>query len=129
MSIKDIFTNEVQTLIGVLLLLVLTVSVVSIPIIMFPILKKQNERFTLGYVGARIFEGISDAIIAISALLLVTLSREFENATVPVASYFETLGVLILGLSDWVGILENIPYCLGAMMFYYLLYQSKLVPR
>jgi hypothetical protein len=124
MSIKDIFTNEVQTLIGVLLLLVLTVSVVSIPIIMFPILKKQNERFTLGYVGARIFEGIT-----ISALLLVTLSREFENATVPVASYFETLGVLILGLSDWVGILENIPYCLGAMMFYYLLYQSKLVPR
>ncbi|MHA2248441.1 MAG: DUF4386 family protein [Candidatus Hodarchaeales archaeon] len=35
--------NESQVLIGVLLLLTLTVSVVSIPIVMFPILKKQND--------------------------------------------------------------------------------------
>jgi hypothetical protein len=44
-------------LIGVLLLLTLTASAVSIPIMMFPILKKHNESLALGYVGARIFEG------------------------------------------------------------------------
>ena len=36
---------------------------------------------------------------------------------------------LLEGLYNWVGVLENIPYCLGALIFYYLLYQSKLVPR
>ena len=121
--------NEIQVLIGVLLLVILTASVVSIPIVMFPILKKHNDRLALGYISARIFEGFCDAIIAISPLLLVTLSREFVSAGAPVASYFQTAGTLLLSLSDWISVLENIPYCLGALIFSYLLYQSKLVPR
>ncbi len=122
-------TNENNVLIGVLLMLVLTASVVSIPIMMFPIFKKHNESLALGYVGARIFEGFSDAIMAISPLLLLTLSREYVTAEAPVASYFQTSGTLLIALSDWVSVLENIPYCLGALTFYYLLYQSKLLPR
>ena len=121
--------NESQVLIGVLLLVILTASVVSIPIVMFPILKKHNDRLALGYISARIFEGFCDAIIAISPLLLVTLSREFVSAGAPVASYFQTAGTLLLSLSDWISVLENIPYCLGALIFSYLLYQLKLVPR
>ena len=121
--------NEIQVLIGVLLLVILTASVVSIPIVMFPILKKHNDRLALGYISARIFEGFCDAIIAISPLLLVTLSREFVSAGAPVASYFQTAGTLLLSLSDWISVLENIPYCLGALIFSYLLYQLKLVPR
>ncbi len=81
-------TNETQVLIGVLLLLSLTVSVVCIPIVMFPIFKQHNESLALGYVGTRIFEGFSDFILAISPLLLVTLSREYINAGAPVASFF-----------------------------------------
>jgi hypothetical protein len=121
--------NETQVFIGVLLLLTLTASVVAIPIVMFPIFKQHNESIALGYVGARIFEGITDFIIAITPLLLVTLSLEFVNAGAPVDSYFQTAGALLLALRDWVGILENVPYSLGVLMFSYLLYQSKLVPR
>lgn len=122
-------TNEAQVLIGVLLTLTLTVSVVSIPIVMFPIFKRYNESIALGYVGARIFEGFSDAILAICSLLIVILSREFVKVGSVVTSYFQTSGDLILSLYDWIGVLENIPYCLGVLMFSYLLYQSKLVPR
>jgi hypothetical protein len=124
-----ISVNENQVFIGVLLLATLTASVVAIPIVMFPIFKQHNESLALGYVGARIFEGFSDFILAISPLLLVALSQEFVNATAPIASHFETAGALILALRDWVGILENVPYSLGVLMFSYLLYQSKLVPR
>jgi hypothetical protein len=116
-------------LFGVLLLLVLTASVVAIPIVMFPLFKRHNESLALAYVGARIFEGFSDFILAISPLLLVALSQEFVNATVPDVSHFETAGELLLALSDWVGILENVPYSFGVLMFSYLLYQSNLVPR
>jgi len=124
-----ISANETQVFIGVLLILSLTASVICIPIVMFPIFKQKNESLALGYVGARIFEGICDFIIAISPLLLVTLSRESVKAGAPAASYFQTSGALILALSDWVGILENIPYCLGVLILSYLLYQSELVPR
>ncbi len=77
--------NENKVLVGVLFQLILTASVVAIPIMMFPILKKQNESLALGYVGARIFEGFFDAVIAISLLLLLTLSREFVKAGTPTA--------------------------------------------
>jgi hypothetical protein len=121
--------NKPQVFIGVLLLLTLTVSVVSIPIVMFPIFKKYNERLALGYIGARIFEGISDTILAICSLLVLILSQEFVQAGSIMSSNFQASGALILTFYDWIGILENIPYCLGILMFSYLLYQSKLVPR
>ena len=75
--------NENQVLIGVLFQLILTASVVAIPIVMFPILSEHSESLALGYVAARIFEGIFDAVIAISMLLLLTLSREYVKAGTP----------------------------------------------
>ena len=110
-------------------MLTLVASVVAIPIMMFPILKKQSESLALGYVGARIFEGFFDAVMAIGLLLLVTLSREFVNAVAPVASYFQTSGALLLALYDWSSVPENFPYGLGALILNYLLYKSKLIPR
>jgi hypothetical protein len=121
--------NENLVLIGVLFQLILTASVVAIPIVMFPILKKVNESSALGYVVARIFEGFFDVVIAISMLLLLTLSRAYVEAGAPDASYFQTSGASLHALDAWSSVLENIPYCLGALIFYYLLYQSKLVPR
>ena len=44
------------------------------------IFREQNEVLALGYVGARIFEGFFDALIGLSMLMLLTLSREFAEA-------------------------------------------------
>jgi hypothetical protein len=127
--LDEVSVNEPQVLIGVLLLATLTASVVCIPIVMFPIFKRYNESLALGYVGARIFEGITDSVMAISMLLLVLLSREFVNTGSTVTPSFQISGALILALFEWISVLENIPYCFGVLMFSYLLYQSKLVPR
>jgi len=121
--------NENQVLVGVLFQLSLTASVVAIPIMMFPILKKQNESLALGYVGARIFEGFFDAVIAISLVLILTLSRKFVEAGAPDASYFQTSGALLLAVKDWSSVPENFPYGLGALILNYMFYQSKLIPR
>ena len=122
--------NENQVLIGVLFMLTLVTSVVAIPIMMFPIFKKHSESLALGYVGARIFEGIADVVVyGISPLLLLTLSQEFVNAGAPVASYFQTSGALLLAVYDWSNVLENFPYALGGLIFNYLWYKSKLIPR
>ena len=75
--------NENKVLVGVLFQLTLTASVVAIPIIMFPILSEHNESLALGYVVARIFEGFFDVVIAISMLLILTLSREFVKTGTP----------------------------------------------
>ncbi len=121
--------NETKVLIGVLFQLALTASVVSIPILMFPILNKHNERLALGYVVARIFEGFFDVVIAISMLLILTLSREFVEAGAPVSSNFQTSGALLHAVKEWSSVPENFPYGLGALIFNYVLYRSKLIPR
>ena len=121
--------NENRVLIAVLFQLTLTASVVAIPIVMFPILSEHNESLALGYVVARIFEGFFDIVIAMSLLLLLTLSREFVEAGAPVDSYFQTSGALLLAAKEWTSVVENFPYGLGALIFYFSLYQSELIPR
>jgi uncharacterized membrane protein len=121
--------NENQVLTGVLLLLTMTAAIVLIPIMMFPILRKYNEGLALGYVGARIFEGFFSAVNVLSILSLLSLSREFVKAEAPVASYFQTSGALLLAGFDWGGILLDFPFTIGALVFNYLLYKSKLIPR
>jgi hypothetical protein len=114
--------NETKVLIGVLFQLTLTASVVAIPILMFPILKEYSESLALGYVVARVFEGIADAVIAMSVLLLLTLSLEFVEAGATVTSNFETSSALLLAVRDWSSIIENFPYGLGALILNYVLY-------
>jgi hypothetical protein len=65
-----------------------------------------------------------------NALSLVTLSHEFVNAGAPIGSYFQTLGELLLAVRAWGGAtLGSIVFWLGALILYYLLYQSRLIPR
>jgi hypothetical protein len=80
-----ISADENKVSIGVLFQLALTASVVAIPIVMFPVIREHNEILALGYVGARIFEGFFDAVIAISQVLLLALSREFVKVGSPTA--------------------------------------------
>jgi hypothetical protein len=97
---------------------------------MFPISRKHNEALALGYV---VFRGALETVTyitgVISWLLLLTLSQEYVKAGAPDASYFRTLGTLLLEAGDWNHHILTIVFPLGALMFYYLLYQSKLIPR
>ena len=121
--------NQNRVLIGVLLLLIMTASIVSIPIVIYPVLKKRNETLALGYVGARIFEGFFSTINIINILFLLSLSREFVTSAAPVDSYFQTSGALLLAGFDWGSILLDFPFTIGALVLNYVLYKSKLVPR
>lgn len=81
--LSTISADENRVSIGVLFQYSLTASVVAIPIVLFPILREHSEILALGYVGARIFEGFFDAVIAISQVSLLGLSREFVKAGIP----------------------------------------------
>ena len=127
----NVSANGNQIIIGALFSLILAVSVAGIGVMMFPILKKQNEALALGYVGARIVEAVMFIVTVISWLLLLILSQEYVKAGAPDVSYFQTRGTLLLAVSNWVGhvIVDTAVFSLGALIFYYLLYQSKLIPR
>ncbi len=67
--------------------------------------------------------------MVISWLLLIILSQEYINAGAPDAAYYHTLGTILQEADDLMNIVLQIVFSAGGLMFYYLLYQSKLIPR
>jgi hypothetical protein len=126
----NVSTNENRMIIGTLSFFILAVTLVGIAIVIYPILKKHNESLALGYVATRIIESVLFIVAIIAILALFPLSQEYVKAGAPDASYFQTLGDLLLAVRHYAyDVLWPITLSLGALMFYYLLYQSKLIPR
>jgi hypothetical protein len=122
--------NETQITIGALFVLIMGFSLAMIPLIMYPILKKQNEALAIGYIVFRgALETVTYIAIGVSMLLLLKLSQEFVYTGASNASYFQTLGILLLKARDLASLNTIFIFGLGALMLYYLLYQANLIPR
>jgi len=121
--------NETQVIIGVLLELINGIAVVGIAVMMFPIFRRHDEALALGYVALRIIEAVVIIVAAVIPLSLIALSQEFVAAGAPDASGFQALGASLLAArAIWAGQMLGIFFCIAALLLYYLLYQSKLVP-
>jgi len=126
----DVSANGNQVTIGALLLFIGAAASAGIAISLYPILKKYNQGLALGAVGFRLIEGMLGIVGVICLLLLTTLSQEFVKAGAPDSSYFQTSGVLIVAVRDWMGNVAGLlAFGLGALMYYYIFFQTKLVPR
>jgi hypothetical protein len=123
--------NENQVMIGVLFYFFMAAAGASIVIPMYPILKKQNEALALGAVGFRMIEGAIFMVGVICMLSLVAVSQGYVGAGAPDNSYYQTLGDLLLaGYTISEAVVPGVfAFSIGALMYYYLFYQSKLVPR
>ncbi len=122
--------NANQVTMAALLVLVMAAACAGIAIAMYPVLRKFNSGLALGAVGFRIIEAVFEIVLVISLLLLLALSQEFAKAGAPNASHFQTLGALLLAGRDWISnVVMLVNWCLGALMYLYIFYQSKLVPR
>jgi hypothetical protein len=124
-----ISANENQVIIGVLLVLISAFASASIAIWLYPILKKHHGALALGSVGFRVMEGMLYIIGMVGLLSLLTLSQVYVKAGASDASLFQISGALLLAVHKWAGQLGVIAFTMGALMYYYVFYQSKLVPR
>jgi hypothetical protein len=121
--------NRVAT--GLLLDLVMAVAIVAIAVVLYPILRRSSQRLALGFFAARTIEGVVYLIgIALSLLILVTISQEFVSANAPAAADLESLGSVFMGALDWVNYtVLVVVFSLSALVLNIALYQSRLVPR
>src|SRR5665647_1811336 len=101
--------NEIQIIAGALFVLIMGLALAMVPVMMFPILKKYNEALALGYVVFRgALETVMYFVLAISWLFLLPLSQEYVKAGTPVASYFQTLGAVLLKGHDLIGPVQTL---------------------
>ena len=107
---------------GVLLFLVAGFSLAMVPVVFWPVGKRYNETLAMGYVVFRgALETIFYIVTALLWLLLIALSKEPDAG--PLAGFVRTTETVI-----WDQLIA-IPFVLGALMFYVVLYQYRLVPR
>jgi hypothetical protein len=125
----SISANENQVIIGGLLALLAAFACAGIAICLYPILRKYNEGLALGAVGLRLMEGMLYIVGVVCTLSLLTFSQEYVKAGAPDASLFQASGTSLLAVRDWAGKLSIIAFTLGALMYYYVFCQSKLIPR
>lgn len=125
-----ISANEIHVITGALFTLIMGFAGAGISISLYPILRRHNEGLAIGSVSFRIIEGMLWTINAIGLLLLLTLSQESGKAGAPSLSYFQSTGVLLRAAGDWVSnVVALLAWCLGALMYYYVFYQARLIPR
>ena len=122
--------NSNQAIIAALLEFIWAATGAGIAIVLYPILKKNNGALALGSVCFRVVENVFVLIGTLGLLSLLTLSQEFIAAGAPGASTFQTLGTLLLALRDWqFHVIQGLAFFLGTLMYYVILYKSKLIPR
>jgi hypothetical protein len=120
--------NGTPIVLGALFILIMGLALALIPVMAFPVLRKHNESLALGYIVFRSgLEAVTDMAISVSWLFLLPLSLQYHTGA-SLALPFPALGRLILESSE-IGSVGGIVFCLGALMFYGLLYRSNLIPR
>lgn len=117
-------------LVAVFFDLIMAAACASIAIWLYPVLKRYSESLALGAVGFRLIEGTFYIVSVIGLLLLLTVSQEFVNAGAPDSSYYQFFGELLITGHNMIGsVAVLLPWCTGALMYYYIFYRTKLVPR
>jgi len=100
----------------------------GIAIGLYPILRKYNRALALGSVAARVVENVFVLIGALSLLVLLTVSQQAAGSAAP--SSFQATGDALLAVRDWVhGFVALLAFGIGVLMYYYVFYRSRLVPR
>lgn len=128
--LANVSANENQVLGGMFLELIWASAVLGIPVLLYPILRKQNEALALGFYSLRFIEALLTILYSISLLLLLTVSREYVGLGAADSSYYQTAGNLLLAVRDWAFLIgPGLVFTLSAMILNYQLFQSKLIPR
>ena len=114
--------------VNILVDMLTALGVIFLGAILFITLRKQNEKIALTALGFYILEGALLAASRIGSFSLLKLSQEYASIGQPESLL--VFGNVALEAMDYVGdALHVLAFCLGAILFYVLLYQSKSVPH
>jgi hypothetical protein len=109
----------------------LIVTQIGTAIVIYPLVRRQSETVSLGYVAARIMESVFAAIGLISIITLVSLAGTLAGASGADATALAAQGDTLAQTYDWAfrwgpGLVAGIG---NGIMLGYLMYKSELVPR
>jgi hypothetical protein len=125
-----ISTNAGQMILFTAIKFIMAIACAGIGLALYPILKRYNEGLAIGSAGFRVIEGMISVVGALLYVVLLALSQEFVKAGAPASSYFQTAGAVINAGIGWLrDAAMLLTFGIGALMYYVVFYQYRLVPR
>jgi hypothetical protein len=128
-TLVNISENISRIWISNLVALLNCLGIVTLGVLLYIVLNGQNKTLALVALGCFLAEGITLAVSKFGAYGLIPLSQEFVAAGAPESSYFQTLGDFLYNGVDRKGYdIHMLFFCMGGILWYYLLYLSGYVP-
>jgi hypothetical protein len=121
--------NANQVAAGAFLYLIAAFTSVGIAITMYPVMKGSNAGLALGSVVFRALEAVFYMAAVVSLLSVMTLGKQFTTAGVADRVSLQAIGDSLVSVRDHATLLGVFAFSLGAFMYYYLFFQSRLIPR
>jgi hypothetical protein len=115
---------DTPVIIGGILEVIVALAGVGTAVVLYPVVKRQNEAAALGFVGSRTLEGAAIVAGVVSLLSLVSL-RQARAGAGALAT-----GQALAASYNWFFLLgQSLMPVVNALLLGSLLYRSRLVPR
>jgi hypothetical protein len=123
-------TSNTSLKMGAILEFGLIVTNIATAVVIYPLVRRQSETVSLGYVTARIMESVFTAIGIISIISVVDVAHSLASATGVNATAIGASGSSLVHSYEWAflwgpGLVAGIG---NGLMLGYLMYRSALVP-
>jgi len=123
------YPNRLSAVIGMLIEFSCILAIPLIPVFAYPVLRKHSEILALGYIVFRLFEAVLFVLVDITKLALIKVSQLYLTAESSTVGLIEDIGATIQGWNEWAWVFYVLIFGFGALIFYFVLYQSRLLPR
>lgn len=120
-------TNQVAA--GALLYLIGHFASAGIAVVLYPVLSKWNAGLAIGSVVFRTIEAAFYMIGLVCLMSVLTLGQQFTSALVADRASLQAIGDTLVSVHDHAGLAGVFAFSLGAFLYYYLFFQTRLIPR
>ena len=115
--------------IGAVLWLMAVAGDVAHGVLMFPILKRHNERIAVGYLSFRIIDAVFIAVMVLFILLQIPLGSEYLKAAAAEAHHLQALSAVSVQASQYAYDIAMSTLGIAGLILCYTFYRTKLIPR
>jgi Domain of unknown function (DUF4386) len=122
--------SSTGVLVGGFLEVIVALAGIGTAVTLYPVVKRQNEGFALGFVTARVLEAAMIFTGVVSLLSLVTLRQDLGGAAGANAAALVIAGASHVAVYKWTFLLsQTLMPGINALLLGSLMYRSRLVPR
>jgi len=126
-DLAKLAANDNRVVMTALIEFVWVATGMGIAIALYPVLRRFNPALALGSVVGRVVENVFILLGTLCLLVLLTVSQEAAGSAAASASQ---VGDTLMAAREWVhDFVAMIPFGVGSLLYNYVLYRSRLVPR